>query len=383
MDIKKELETLEKNMTSNLSSAIDESVDTKLKDVQTELADMKQKLASTTSVYDEKKAQEDFVNIVKEVMLKGKNFIDVKQKFMNEATDGVGWEFVFDYFEKTVLNVMNEEPILREITLYNVLKSDKVKLPKYTNGIITTFEAEWTGWANSNWTTEYVNIDIERAVSRTDITEELLDDNLTIPDIFNLIVKDIAESQANFLANQVINGDGAGNNFLGLLNDPDVNEVVVDAGWTTVKDVLSDDIVTMISKAKRKFKKSWKRWQIFLMSEYVRWVLRNHAGKTTIGGVEYDFKDLMSDTPTLFGIRVITSDYAPIQDVAEDVAGANFLILGNFKYFTLAKRTWIEIETGYVWDNFNNSIKTIRAKQRVGWALTYAEAFTKWTLASA
>jgi len=47
----------------------------------------------------------------------------------------------------------------------------------------------------------------------------------------------------------------------------------------------------------------------------------------------------MSENPKLFGISVITSDYAPIQDASEDVAGSDFLLFGNFKYFALARRT--------------------------------------------
>jgi len=67
------------------------------------------------------------------------------KKAMNEGTDTEGAELVFDYFEKTVLTIMNEEPLLREFKIYNVSKTDKVKLPKYTNGVITTFEDELSG----------------------------------------------------------------------------------------------------------------------------------------------------------------------------------------------------------------------------------------------
>lgn len=60
----------------------------------------------------------------------------------------------------------------------------------------------------------------------------------------------------------------------------------------------------------------------------------------------------------------------------------DFLIFWDFKYFTIARNKWIEIESWYVNDNFNKSIKTVRAKQRIWASITYAEAFTKATTAA-
>jgi len=78
---------------------------------------------------------------------------------------------------------------------------------------------------------------------------------MTDKDIFSLIVQDIGESQSNFICNQSLNGDGTGNNFEGILVNPDVNVITLDATNVSIKDVTPEAIVSIITKAKRKYKK--------------------------------------------------------------------------------------------------------------------------------
>lgn len=353
--------TLEEGVEKDIATLKDELADT-----QAELKSLKGTKAKANGAH--KKA---IVSLVKSVLVNGENFQQAKAKALTEGTDGQGGEFVFDEFEKDVLQVINEEPVLNEVKMYNT-NGDVLKLPKYSNGVVTTFEAEGTGGAASQGTTSYITLNIKRAVTNLEISEELMQDSMTIPDIYEIIVRDIGESQANFLARQILQGDGTGDNFLGIYNAPGVNEVVLDAGKTSVKDLGDSDLVATMTAAKRKFKKN-KANLAWVMSEYVFGVIASI--KTTTG--QYLYPEMRNETPTLLGRKVILSDQSTVQDASEDGASTPFLIFGDLKYFALAKNNGLEIETGYVNDNFNRSIKTVRSKSRVAGEITYPEAFTR------
>jgi len=382
------VKTMEKSLSPEIEKAVEKKfIEAKWKITENEktiealskevevLKEAKKSFTSKKEIADN--YQNTICDVVREVSLKGLTFEQAKVKAFNEGTDWEGAEFVFDQFEKDVLNVVNEETLLKEVKLYTT-PWDNLKLPKYTNGVITTFEAEGNWATASQGSTGFVRIDIKRAVSSVNITEEVLRDAMTWPDLYELIVRDIGESQSEFLVNQILNWDGTGENFMGILNHPLVGKVQLPTGSVSARDFLTDnDITDIVVRAKRKFKKN-KKNLAFVMSEYICWVLMNIT--TTAGA--YLYPELRRETPTLRGRKVILSDFAPMQDWTEDLPNSPFLIFGDMKYFALAKNQGLEIDTWYINDNFNNGIKTIRAKQRIGWELTFPEAFTVWVTAA-
>lgn len=294
---------------------------------------------------------------------------------MDEWTAGEGAEFVFDQFENDVLRVINDFNVVNSVKLYTLSKGDKITLPKAVNGITTTFKGEAVDYGTpTNPTTSEIVINMAKATTMTSMTEELLDDTMTTPDLYNLIVEFIGESQAEFLEDKILNGTIWANSTIEwLLVNADVNEVTL-AATETVADISDDTLIEAVMKVAKKYKRraSSIKW---IMSQYTLGKLMQL--KTTDGSFLYP--TLREATPRLWGYEVIVSDKAPVQDATEDVADATSILFGDLQYFTLVRRKGLTFERGYrTWD-WQSDIQSVKSNTRVGWKVSFGEAFVKIT----
>jgi HK97 family phage major capsid protein len=310
-----------------------------------------------------------FKDVVNNNVTSEKGFHDTVQNhvkaFMDEGTATNGAELVFDQFEKDVLKVINTYEILQDVRILPLAKGDKVSLPKATNGITTYFTAEGVAYTGSEAVSAFVTIDIAKATTMTDMTEELLDDTMTVPDLYDLIVEFIGESQAQFLETQILSGTGA---VKGILVNASVNKVQL-AATKRASDIVDANIVDIITKASKKFKKTGVK---FYTSQYVMGKLM--ALKTTDGYPLYP--SLRGASPMLEGYPVVLSDVGFVQNVAADIAWAVTMAFGDFGYFTLARRKGLTVERGYYGDNWKKDIQSLKSNTRYGGTLTFPEAIT-------
>jgi HK97 family phage major capsid protein len=312
-----------------------------------------------------------FKDVVNQNITTEKGFNEVVSKNVKDfmATDeiGTGAELVFEQFEQDVLRVINEYDIASDVRILPLAKGTKVSLPKATNGITTYFVDEGTSYTGSEAATSFVVIDIAKAATLTDMTEELLDDTMTVPDLYNLIVEFIGESQAEFLETQILTGTGS---VKGILLNTNVNVVGLGSG-NTADDIDDDAMVAVVTKAARKFKR--RRANVkFYLSQYVYGKLK--ALKTTDGYPLYP--ELRDANPMLMGYAVVMSDVGFVQDVSEDVDQAPLLLFGDLGYFTMARRKGITIERGYYGDNWKKDIMSVKSNTRYGGTCTFPEALT-------
>lgn len=354
-----------------------------IEDVKSELKKMN--LAGKATNKEAKElAQKTFVvSVFKEVMKNGikseEAFKEVSKKVyagMGEGSWLEGEELVFDQFETDILRVINTYDILNDVRILPLAKGDKVSLPKATNGITTYRATEAGAKTGSKPATSFVVIDIAKASTFTDMTEELLDDTMTTPDLYNLIVEFIGESQANFLETEVLTGTGS---VKGILVNASVNKVYLGTG-NTAEDIDDANIVDVITKAGKKYKRNKAKVKWY-MSQYVFGKLRSLI--TTDGFPLYP--TLRDANPTLEGSAVVISDCGFVQNISEDIAEGICLLYGDLSYFTLAKRKGVTVERGYYGDNWVSDIQTIKSNQRVGGACTFPEALTilvNWAMPS-
>lgn len=298
------------------------------------------------------------------------SIVEAEMKTMSEGIAGDGAELVFDQFEKDILRVINEYGVVNSVKILTIQKWDKINLPKATNGVSTVYVKEANAATASDADTWFVSIDIYKAVSLVDMTDELLDDTMTTPDLYNLIVEFIWESQAEFLENEIINGSGT-DAIEGILNNNDILEVVL-AVTETGEDITDDEITAVITKSAMKFKRrsSLVKW---LMSQYTYGLLRKI--KTADGYPLYPELRNMAN-PYLEGYKVEISDKMPVQNSTQDIAGAVQLIFGDLTYFTLVKRKNLMLERGYYGSNWKSGIQSLKGTARFGWKATFGAAFT-------
>lgn len=384
-----EVKAVVKAVEKALPSIVGEAVEVKFAQLSekafTDVADMKLELKKFSLVQKEnpsiKKAftETAMVSIIKSVWNGNvqteagfKRVVEAEMKVMNEWTATEGAEMVFDQFEKDILKVINEYPVVASVKILTLAKWDKVSLPKATNGITTAYVAEqWVPTA-SDAVTGFVTFNIYKAVSLVDMTDELMNDNMTVPDLYNLIVEFIGESQAEFLENEIINGTGS-SAIEWILVNSDVNEVIMSVAGERATDIDDDYITSVITKCLMKFKRKWSQIK-WIMSQYTYGLLRKI--KTTDGYPLYpELRNFAN--PYLEGYAVIISDKMTIQNSAADIATATSLIFGDLKYYTLVRRKNLMLERGYYGNNWRDWIQSLKWTSRFGWGCTFGEALTK------
>ena len=302
-----------------------------------------------------------------------KKVVEAEMKVMNEGNTTEGAEMVFDQFERDILKVINEYPIINSVKILTLAKGDKVSLPKATNGITTAYVAESGTPPASDAVTGFVTFNIYKAVSLVDMTDELLDDAMTVPDLYKLIVEFIGESQGEFLENEIINGLGSGSDAIeGILVNSDVEKVIM-AATETGADIDDDYITAVITKAAMKYKRKSSNIK-WIMSQYTYGLLRKI--KTADGYPLYpELRNFAN--PYLEGYKVEISDKMTVQNSTEDVADATNLIFGDLKFYTLVRRKNLMLERGYYGNNWRDWIQSLKGTSRLGWGCTFGKALTK------
>lgn len=374
-------------LKENLPEVVDAVVDAKLEEVEAnteaKFADVNesikalQKQAKTVAVTDELSKKTAIVYIFRDVLQNKvtgeKAFNEVVEKHVKAMTEGTatdGAELVFDQFEANVLQVINTFELVSNVNIMPLAKGDKVSIPKATNGISTMYVAEGGTPTESEIVTAFVTFDIYKMVTLTDFTEELLDDAMTIPDLYNLIVSNIGESQGAFLEKQILAGTGS-SALEGILVNSAVNSISL-AATKRAGDINHTNLIEVITKAMRKYKRGGRAK--FVMSQYVLGKLQSI--KTTDG---YPlFPELMGATPTLMGAGIIlTDDSSLVQDLASDIATKPLLIYGDLSYYTLVRRKGLTVERGYYGNNWRDGVISLKSNARFGGKCTFGEAFVK------
>lgn len=205
----------------------------------------------------------------------------------------------------------------------------------------------------------------------TDFTEELLDDAMTIPDLYELIVQNIGESQGAFLEKQILAGTGS-SALEGILVASGTKIAQLGTGGFRAVNIADSDIVTMLTAADRKFKRGNKAK--IITSQYVLAQLMKL--KTSTGAILYP--ELRMAVPTLYGVEIILTDDSSIaQSAATDAANKPLMIYGDMSYYTLVRRKGLTAERGYYGSNWRDGIISLKSTARYGGKCTFAEAFTK------
>jgi len=382
--------TIENTIKTHLPSIVDAVVDAKVAEMaQKSASDMDgikaeiKSLAVANKFTD--KAKDMFtktavVSIIKDVLKHNitsesafKSIVDANIKTMTEGTATEGAELVFDQFEQSVQMVLNTFDLVSLVKIIPIAKGDKLNLPKVTNGITTAYVTETNAPSASEPDTAFITIDIVKAMTLTHFTEELLEDTMTIPDLYDMIVQTVAESQGAFLEKQILAGTGGSTAVEGLLTNASVLSVQLSTASHRASNISDANIVDVYTKALRKYKRNRAnlRW---ITSQYVLGKLQ--ALKTTDGYPLYP--ELRGESPTLFGHAVILTDDSSIaQDLAGDVAAKPTIIFGDLSYFVLVRRKGLTLERGYINANWASNIISLKSVSRFGGKATFGEAFVK------
>jgi HK97 family phage major capsid protein len=312
-----------------------------------------------------------FVCAVMKSCAKGLNFSEaetaVKTAFMNgNLASAEGAELVFDQFLSDIVNVIQNYRVIEDITLYNVIKGDNLNIPKVVNALTTGWVAEGSSQALSKATTSNILITVKISQTLVDVSESLLDDSLSVPDLYAMLVKLIGESQAAFIEDQIFNGSGSGSNIEGICINSSVASVVL--ATTAFSSVTRAKITDAFGTLKTKYlvDGAGAKWY---MSRAARCQLI--ALETTTGAPV--FPELATANPTLYGAPVVETDKLPSTGGVSQV----FAVYGNMAHFVAVRRKDLEVQKGYSGDGFKQGLVTIKGQQRIHGKIVFTEAFVK------
>ena len=146
---------------------------------------------------------------------------------------------------------MKQYNLVNELNIYTI-KGNEFKIPKGVNNIATNWIAEWTAITKSKAGSAFVTINTYKAATLVPFTEELLQDNVTTPKYYEMVVKMIGESQGGFLEDQVLNGTDA-NKVEWVLVNANVGSAALPATVTTLRGATAaqlDDLVVDVDTCK-------------------------------------------------------------------------------------------------------------------------------------
>ena len=301
---------------------------------------------------------------------------EIKAAFMSEGTATEGAEMVFSQFESQIINVMKQYPVVNEVKIYSTRGKD-LSIPKVTNGITTAWIAEGVSITGSKAVTAFVSISVYKAACRVQLTEELREDNMTVPEVYAMLTQLIGESQGAFVEDAILNGDGT--QVDGVFNNASVKIVTSLAGNVKLSDNSGEELDNLLNDLDTAVSMEYQtnpNGLVAVMSQYTFNVLRK--AKNTITGFIM-FPELRDANPKLLGkYRVIKSHKAPVQNTAADVAGAAPICIGDLsKYYGFVRRRGLTVVSGLSTGDFEGDLVSVKATQRFGGEPTIPEAFAK------
>lgn len=381
-------EALEEVIPSHIATAVKAETENLVKDI----ADFKNQLAdiSKSSKFGGDEGREAFEKKAKEVFVKSTIAIfkagireeapamevftsEAKAAFQNEGIATEGLEFVFDQFSKDVLMWLKNYPLVDEVGVINI-KGVTIKLPTWVNSVTAAWFGEGASITKSKGTTAFLTFTVKKLGSLVQVTEEMLEDNMTTEDLYQLFVKSAGNSQAAVIENGIINSEST--NMLGIIPNANTVNVVLATGNTQLRNVtatvidnalidldagISDEYVGNINNA------------VAIMSKYTLGVLKKL--KTTTG--DYLYPELRDPNPRLLGkYRVITSTKMPVQSQAQDLLSTKHIIVGNLKDFYLVVRSRQFTATrGYQTGDFEADLQSVKVTQRLTGNVLAGQAF--------
>jgi HK97 family phage major capsid protein len=205
---------------------------------------------------------------------------------------------------------------------------------------------------------------LSKIAALTDISDEMIEDEeYVVSAIDNELVNELIIEEED----QILNGDGALPNVLGLLNR---------SGLQTETAANEDDNADAIHRAKRKVHTATNRraTAIFINPvDYEKERLRKDANGQYVGGGMFtgSYGTAFVDEPNMWGLTTIQTTA-----IAEGTA-----LVGDFNSVTLLRKGGIKIDrSSENKDNFEKNVVTLRAEERVGLKVPKPYALVKVTL---
>ncbi len=373
MEIKEMFDAFEAKTQETLKGLVDASAEdtkTAIDALNEEITALKGKISETDTMSDETSRKKVITDAFADFKQKAKTDASYKLSdaidavFLNEATASEGKELVITEFSRDIIQTMSEFAIIDNTKNYST-KSNNKNIRVYENGATTEYVAPWTVPTISKGDTSIISFEVADAKTMVQVEDNLNDD---VAETYDIIVRDISQSQSSFKETQIMLGDGTGLNRTGVLENSNITEVAdTGAGNTSISDltaVETDDYLDTIVNALTAEMEKDAKWYLSKYEIGVLKKLRDTNGNKLYPSLETKEKNLK-------GYDVVTVKDKIITSVATDVADARNYLLGNFaEWYAEVTRKDFDIQAMYLNDDQAAGVQSLLAVARhTGWVI--------------
>ena len=300
----------------------------------------------------------------------------IKATYLNEWVDADGWYMVPAEFAKEVFYTAGEYGLARRLSTIVPMGTDTKNISSLTNSIVAYWTSEWVAYTGSKQTTGQIQLIAYKATALVSSTLELIDDNQTNQEIWNITKTLIAEKLAEFEDTNVFN---TSTKFTSLLDDTNVNTITMGAGDTSFADISYDDLIDLVRAVAMKYKKG--KPAFFMSQDNIAYVekLKDSNGQP----IFFSTRDIKTGqiTNRLLWFDLYLTDVMPW--TADDAVSTEFVLFGDMKYWAFGDRRQLTMEFGYTSGNWEKDIQSLKASERIAGAVLDANAFAKLKTAAA
>jgi len=384
MDEKKLLEMFQKAIEDGVPSVaqalVEKAVADKFEGLEKQLADLNKnvKLGASEDVdvkEKKKEAMEVMANYFKSASKK--DFVGAsailkefgkKATYLNEGVDAEGGYMVPVEFAKEVFYVAGEFGLARKYCTIIPMSTDTKNISSLTNAVVAYWTDEGVAYTESKPTVAQIQLIAYKATALVSATLELVDDQMTNEEIWNLTKRLIAEKLAEFEDTNVL---VSSSKLEEILTSANINIVNMANGDTSFADLSYSYLIDVIRAVNTKYKKGQPRW---FMSQDI--VARVEKMKDTTGQPILQFsRDLKSDLlqGRLLGFPIEMTDVMP--DDADDAISTQFILFGDLKYYAFGDRRQLTFDVGYLQGNREKDIQSLKASERIAGKILAPTAF--------
>lgn len=295
-----------------------------------------------------------------------KNVVVGNKAAMTEWVDVDGGYLVPEEFEKSLFYALWKYSLARKYCQKFSMGTDTKYITAVNNIAEAYIVGENTAITNSKLSYWRVKLEARKFASIVPSTNELIDDNMSNEEIFDIVLKFVVAKFGKLEDAQVLTGTGTGLNFNGVLNVWNVS--TLKAGKTKFEDVTAEDVIDLVFWLSDKYSKNHN--PIFIMNKTILGVLR----KLKDPDGQRILIDNVNGGYSLLWYPVETTDILPgiTETTQKDKA---FMIFGDLSFYALWIRKGVSSEIGYQSDDFENDRKSLKVVERIAGAPLTGEAF--------
>jgi len=300
---------------------------------------------------------EEYRNAYLNYLRLGRNGLDANEiRALQVGTDTEGGYLVPDEFEKTLVQGLEEQNIMRGLATVITTSSGELIVPTVTSHGTAAWTGEEAAFTPSDEAFGQIRLSAYKATTLILVSEELLNDSAF--DLEAYIQREFARRIGALEEAAFVNGDGTGKPT-GVVQGASEGKVGA-TGQTT--SVTADDLIDLYHSLKRPYRPRATWLMADSTAKAIRKLKDNDGQYLWQPGLQAGQPD------RILGRPVAISDYMP-----EMAASAKSILFGDFSYY------WIADRQGRVFQRLNELYATngqvgFRAYQRVDGKLILSEA---------